>query len=203
MVTPAMLIRTDPELLPLLAATPADWAATALADLSAFLLDHASCERKAAMLCLSMVSQYPDRPFLVEPLITLAREELDHFQQVYRLLGRRGLVLGQDEKDPYVNEFLKAARSGPRERLLDRLVIAALIEARGCERFGLVADYLDDPELKPFYAMLSRAEAGHYRVFIRIAERFFTPAEVQAAVDRLAPLEARAMLGSPFRHALH
>jgi tRNA-(ms[2]io[6]A)-hydroxylase len=178
------------ELLPLRAATPAGWAAFVASGFDDFLLDHASCERKAAMLCLSLVAQYSDRPFLVEPLVTLAREELDHFGQVYRLLNSRGLILGQDEKDPYVNELLKTARSGPLERLLDRLALSALIEARGCERFGLLAEALTDPELRAFYQTLSRAEAGHYRVFIRIAERFFPPAEVEAAVDRLAPLEA-------------
>ena len=191
------------ERLPLLAPTPPDWTATVLTGFDAFLLDHASCERKAAMLCMSLVAQYGDRPFLVEPLVTLAREELDHFQQVYRLLAARGLVLGQDAKDPYVNELLKAARSGPLERLLDRLVLSALIEARGCERFGLLADALVEPSLKAFYAMLARAEAGHFRVFTRIAERFFPTPEVAAALARLAPVEAQVMLASPFRHALH
>ena len=198
MQTPELL-----DLLPLAAATPAAWTRTVLAGFDAFLLDHASCERKAAMLCLSLVAQYGDRPFLVEPLVTLAREELDHFQQVYRLLVGRGLTLGQDAKDPYVNELLKAARSGPLERLLDRLVLSALIEARGCERFGLLSDGLEDSELKSFYWTLARAEAGHYRVFLRIAARFFPVAAVDAAVERLAPVEAQVMLASPFRHALH
>ena len=191
------------ERLPLVASTPSGWAFRVVEDFDRFLLDHASCERKAAMLCLSLVAQYGDRPFLVEPLVTLAREELDHFQQVYRLLTARGLVLGQDEKDPYVNELLKAARSGPSERLLDRLVLSALIEARGCERFRLIADALSDPTLKAFYTVLSRAEAGHYRVFIRIAERFFAAEAVSAATERLAHIEAGVMLASPFRHALH
>lgn len=191
------------DLLPLVSPTPAGWTAVVLAGFDDFLLDHASCERKAAMLCMSLVAQYADRPFLVEPLVTLAREELDHFLQVYRLLVSRGLVLGQDAKDPYINELLQAARSGPLDRLLDRLVLSALIEARGCERFGLLAEALTEPDLKAFYTALARAEAGHYRVFIRIAERFFPPSTVAAAVERLAPIEARVMLGSPFRHALH
>jgi len=193
----------DLDILPLRVATPEIWAGVALADFDAFLLDHASCERKAAANCMSFIARCSDRPALVEPLVSLAREELEHFGQVYRLIQRRGLCLGPDEKDPYVNLLLGGVRKEPQERLLDRLIAASLIEARSCERFQLVAQRLEDPELRDFYQTLCRSEAGHYRVFVRIAARLFPEAAVAEALERLARREAEAMLATPFRAAVH
>ena len=188
---------------PLKAATPAGWAAVALADFDAFLRDHAACERKAAALCLSFVAKYLEHPFVVEPMISVAREELEHFQQVFRILTRRGLSPGKDEKDPYVKGLQAVMRHTEDGRLLDRLVVSALIEARSCERLELVAEALVDPELKDFYATLARVEAGHYKVFLKIAERFFDKETVAVAVDRLATAEAAVMLATPWRAAVH
>lgn len=189
--------------LPLKAPTPQAWTEVVLSAFDTFLLDHASCERKAAALCLSFIAKYSDFPFVAEPMVTLAREELDHFGQVYRLITRRGLKLGLDERDPYVNTLLSVMRSNPEERLLDRLVVSGLIEARGYERFLLLAEALTDPELKDFYETLGRAEAGHYRVFIRIAERMYPKGEVERAVERLATKESEIMLASALRPAVH
>ena len=189
--------------LPLKAPTPQAWVEVVLGDFDTFLKDHASCERKAAALCLSFIAKYSEHPFLAEPMVALAREELDHFAQVYRLITRRGLTLGLDERDPYVNALLKVMRPQPAERLLDRLIVSGLIEARGYERFLMLADALEDPELKDFYETLGRAEAGHYRVFLRIAERLYPAAAVEQAVERLATEEARLMLASDLRPAVH
>ncbi len=198
-----------PALEVLVAPTPAGWAQAALADFGAFLVDHASCERKAVAHCFSLVVKYSDRPLLTETMATLAREELDHFQQVYRILQKRGLRLGGDDKDPYVNEVLhRGVRHHlPNERLLDRLLIAGVIEARGCERFDLIADALpacgEPPEMVEFYRELARAEAGHYRVFVRVAEKLWPDTDVAAALARLAAIESEVMLASPWRSALH
>ncbi len=192
-----------PERSPLQAWTAPGWAAVALADFPAFLQDHAACERKAAAACLSLVGKYSEHPFLVEPLVSLAREELEHFQQVFRLLTKRGIKLALTDKDPYVKALLAKARHGDDEHLVDRLVISALIEARSCERFELVAAEIKDPELADFYATLARAEAGHHRVFLRIAERFFAPAVVAAALNRLGAAEAEIMRAVVWRPAVH
>lgn len=185
------------------AATAPGWAAQATKDFAAFLADHADCERKAAASCLSFVGKYHEHAFLVDPLLTLAREELEHFQQVYRIMAKRGVTMRLAEPDPYVNGLLAAVRTGETERLIDRLVVSAFVEARSCERLQLVADELTDPELKDFYATLARAEAGHHKVYLRIAERFATPDALAEAVDRLGVQEAAVMRATPWRSAVH
>jgi tRNA-(ms[2]io[6]A)-hydroxylase len=185
-------VRTDPA-----------WVAVVLADFDAFLLDHACCERKAAALCLSYIARHADKPALVEPLIALAREELAHFQQVYRLIQQRGLRLGPDEQDAYARGLLAAARQPIPERFLDRLVIAALIEARGYERFHLLAAHLPDPELARFYREFADAEAGHFRLFLRAARRLYAEAEVEESVARLSDVEAHLVRTLPHRPGVH
>ena len=188
---------------PLLNRTAQGWAEVALANFGAFLQDHAQCERKAAASCLSYVSKYPNITMLVDPMISLAREELEHFAQVFRLLQKRSLPLVIAEKDLYVNELIKHVRTGPEERFLDRLVVSALVEARSCERLQLVAEHLKDLELADFYHTLARAEAGHFRVFFRLAERLFPKPDVRSAIERLTIAEDAAMKGAPWRAAVH
>ena len=187
----------------LLTKTPAEWADVALSDFPAFLVDHASCERKASAVGMSFVVRYPDRPLLIDPMIHFAREELEHFHQVYRLLHQRGLRLGPDEENVYVNRLIKAVRNGRDERFLDRLLTTSLLEARGCERLHLVAEKLEDDDLKQFYARLARAEARHKDVFMEIAESYFPKDVVHARLAQLKEVEAEAMASVPFRSALH
>lgn len=189
--------------LPLKTRTPSAWTAVVLADFASFLVDHAACERKAASTCMALVSRYLERPVLVEPLTALAREELEHFQQVYRLMTRRGLMLAPDAKDEYVNSLIAGMRSGRDERLLDQLCVSALIEARSCERFAVLTEALTDPELREFYAGLTRSEAGHARVFVRLAERIFPQTEVDQALDRWLALEDQVTQRLPLRAAVH
>lgn len=190
--------------MPLQVATPADWVSAPLADFPAFLQDHASCERKAAATCMSMVAKYSDRHALVEPMVSLAREELEHFAQVYRVMHRMGVELGDDCKDDYVRKILRACRHEDRDQtFLDRLVISGLIEARGWERFAMLGKALSDPELGDFYQTLARSEAGHYKVFLRLAEHYFPKEEVDEAVTRLAAAEADALTSTPWGPRLH
>jgi tRNA 2-(methylsulfanyl)-N6-isopentenyladenosine37 hydroxylase len=190
-------------MLTLKSTTPADWAAFALRDFDAFLIDHASCERKASAVGMSFVVRYPDRSRLVEQMIQFSREELEHFHQVYRLIAQRGLQLAPDEEDPYVNLLMKEVRTGRDERFLDRLLVSALIEARGAERIALIADALEDPKLKHFYARLGRAEGHHRELFLEIALHYFPEDVVLPRLDQLLAAEAAAIAAVPYRHALH
>jgi tRNA 2-(methylsulfanyl)-N6-isopentenyladenosine37 hydroxylase len=189
--------------LPLKSKTKEGWAALALKDVDALLLDHASCERKAAAQCMSLIAAYPDYQILVEPLVALAREELLHFTQVSRLINKRGIEVRGDEKDPYVTKLVKSMRNQRDKRLLDRLVISAFIEARSCERLFLLADEVEDKELSDFFASLAKEEAGHYKVFMNLAERCFSVDEVAARHGELREIEDEAMKSVSIRCAIH
>ncbi len=183
--------------------TPSDWAPQALRDFDAFLLDHASCERKASSVGMSFVVRYPDRTALLEPMIQFAREELEHFHQVYRLISRRGLVLGPDQPDEYVNLLMREVRYGRQERFLDRLLTSSIIEARGAERLRLVAEALEEGELRHFYARLARAEEHHCDLFDEIARLYFPREIVDSRKSYLLDREAEAIQSVPYRCALH
>ena len=184
--------------------SPSQWAEHVVEHFDTFLQDHAACERKASALAMSFVVKYPDRSLLIDPMIALAREELEHFQQVYHLIRQRGQALvAKDEKDLYVNEILKSLRHGRDERFLDRLIMSGLVEARGNERFSLLADHLDDPQLKKFYKDLALKEAGHCKIFIKIAKQYFDENHVEEALERISIIESKAMLASPVCSKLH
>jgi tRNA 2-(methylsulfanyl)-N6-isopentenyladenosine37 hydroxylase len=183
--------------------TPPDWAPRALEDFDSFLLDHASCERKASAVGMSFVVRYPDREKLVGPMIQFAREELEHFHQVFRLIERRGLRLRDDEPDEYVNQMMVHVRTGRDERLLDRLIVSALIEARGHERLSLVTDQLSDPALKDFYGRLARAEAHHHHFFLEMAGLYFSPKVLLPRLETFLDLESESIRSVPYRSALH
>jgi len=183
--------------------TPDDWAPKALSNFDAFLIDHASCERKASAVGLSFVVRYPDRPALIEPMIQFAREELEHYHQVCKIILERGLTLAPDEEDPYVNRVMREVRTGRDERLLDRLLVSSLIEARGAERIALVADHLEDPKLKTFYARLARAEEHHRDFFLEIARLFFSEEVIAPRLDYLLDVEAASIRAVPYRSTLH
>jgi len=183
--------------------TPPDWASTALSDFDAFLLDHASCERKACAVGLSFVVGYPERTLLIEPMIQFAREELEHFHQVYRIIESRGLQLGEDSPDEYVNFMMKEVRTGREQRLLDRLLVCSLIEARSHERLELVAHAMTDEKLRHLYARLARAEGHHKDFFLDVARLYFSDAIVRSRLDYFTELEARAIRSVPIRSAMH
>ena len=183
--------------------TPPEWAATALSNFDAFLLDHAACERKASAVGLSFVVRYPDRTELIEPMIQFAREELEHFHQVARVVLDRGLQMAGDEPDEYVNILMKAVRTGRDERFLDRLLVSSAIEARGFERLTLIADKIEEPKLKTFYERLARAEGHHKDFFLEIARLYFSEAAIGTRLDQILDLEAAAIQAVPHRSALH
>ena len=184
-------------------ATPPAWVECVISDFDQFLLDHASCERKASAMAMSFVAHYPDRSELVDSMIELAQEELAHFAATYRHIAERGLTLRADEKDPYVGALLRLSRNGTEAYFLDRLLLAGIIEARGCERFGLLADALPACALKGFYQDITRSEARHHSLFLRLARTYFAEEEVRARLDELLIREADIVCELPLRAALH
>jgi tRNA 2-(methylsulfanyl)-N6-isopentenyladenosine37 hydroxylase len=189
--------------MPLRELTPPGWLEVVMNDIPSFMQDHASCERKASAMAMSMVNKFPDHEALIEPMICLAKEELAHFHEVYRLLHKRGIPLNADEKNPYVTALLRPVRHSREEYFLDRLLVACLIEARSCERFTIVAEALQDPDLAPFYQRLAREEAGHFRVFLRLARHYFSEQKVYDRLQYLLDVESTAMLAVPVRAAVH
>ena len=187
----------------LLISTEPEWVETVLADFDTFLLDHANCERKAVALAMSMVAKYPDRPTLVGPLIDLAKDELDHFREVYALLEERGLLLAKDEPDPYVNRLLACARHGRDERLIDRRLISSIIETRGAERFRILAETIQDEGLREFYERLWKCEVKHSHQFAHILLQEFDENIVYPRLHELMQLEAEIVPTLELRPALH
>jgi tRNA-(ms[2]io[6]A)-hydroxylase len=183
--------------------TPSEWLKVVFSDFDAFLMDHALCERKASAMGLSLVAKYPERHAIIDPLIAFAREELEHFHIMYRVLAERRLCLPADEKDVYVNGLRRHLRARGDELLLDRLLVSGVVEARGCERLQLVAGALDPGPLKETYLELTRAEARHHALFFRLAEHYFTPSEIRARAAELFDAEAELVRELPFRPAVH
>lgn len=184
-------------------ATPVAWTQAVLADFDSFLNDHAAAEKKASGMALSMALHYNDRPDIVAAMADLAVEELDHFRAVVRLLHQRGLQLARDRKDPYVNALRAAVRSGREQYFLDRLLLGAVVEARGCERFGLIAEALSAGELKTFYAAIAASEARHQGLFEHLARAHFPARAVDARLSEWLDIEAGIIAAQPVRAALH
>jgi len=172
-------------------------------DFDRFLLDHAAAEKKASGMALSMVSHYPDRTRLVAAMTDLAVEEMVHFREVVKLVQSRGLVLGADEKDPYVNAIRALIRQGSDVYLLDRLLTAGVIEARGAERFGLVAEALPEGDLKNFYRSITRSECRHFELFLDLAREYFSAEVIESRWQALLDAEGEIIRDLPLRAALH
>ncbi len=184
--------------------TPAEWLDCVNANLGAFLQDHASNERKVATSALTLATHYPFRDELVGAMIELAREELEHFHQVWELLRGMGMSLALDAPDPYMKPIMKLARRRDHEHyLMDRLLLFGMVEARGCERFRMLSEGLKDPQLREFYAELTRCEARHHGLFVRLAKTYFDPADVVSRLDELLDAEAEVSRGLAVRPALH
>ena len=154
------------------------WVNLAEMQLEERLTDHAYCEQKAATTCISLIQRYPDRVEMVEVLAPIVTEEWGHFRMVLAELKKRKLQLGKQRKDDYVNKLLEFQKKdgSVEDRLLDRLLTMALIEARSCERFKRLSEGLDDKYMRNFYKKFMESEAGHYTLFINLAE-FYLPKE--------------------------
>jgi tRNA-(ms[2]io[6]A)-hydroxylase len=171
------------------------WVKLAESNLEALLTDHAFCEQKAASNAISLVVTYPDKTELVKTLLPIAREELEHFEQVHKIILHLGFSLGFEQKDAYVNELLSFVRKGQGREiaLLDRLLFAAMIEARSCERFKMLSEKIENELLRTFYRNLMESEAGHYTTFIKLAKEYCPKDEVQERWNAFLAFEASIM----------
>lgn len=151
------------------------WVNLAEMDLEEILTDHAYCEQKAATSCISLIQAYPERKELVRMVAPIVTEEWGHFRLVINELDKRNLDLGRQRKDEYVNKLLAFQPRGltHQDRLLEKLLVCALIEARSCERFRLLSLHINDDDLKDFYHRFMVSEAGHYRLFLDLANLYF------------------------------
>ncbi|MEM9674743.1 MAG: tRNA-(ms[2]io[6]A)-hydroxylase [Bacteroidota bacterium] len=181
------------------------WLDTVMNDFDSFLQDHADCERKASAMAMSFVAKYPDRHEIIPELIETGIEELEHFQQVYKLMQQRGVSLAQEmAPDMYIKQLMALGHGGtPQTRFRDRLLLASLIECRGCERFKLVSEAQEDAELSRFYKVLWASEAKHSHIFIHMAMRYFDETEVLNRLDELIEAESRIVEELPLKAALH
>ncbi|WP_242087323.1 tRNA-(ms[2]io[6]A)-hydroxylase [Aestuariivivens sediminis] len=159
------------------------------------LTDHAFCEQKATSTAISLIVSFPEYTELVEEMIALVKEEISHFKMVHDKIVDRGWVLGRDRKDQYVVELVKFfPKGGSRTtQLVHRLLYAALIEARSCERFRLLSEELQDKELAEFYRKLMVSEANHYTMFLGFARQYGKKQEVDAKWQQLLDYEAQIM----------
>ena len=150
------------------------WVNIVESNIDGILTDHAWCEQKAATNCISLIVGNPELTEMVETLIKIAQEELSHFEMVHEKIKARGKVLGPERKDDYVNELYKFMKRGGGKiySLVDRLLFAAMIEARSCERFRVLSENIKDEDLKKFYRDLMISEANHYTVFLNFARKY-------------------------------
>ncbi|MDE0951897.1 MAG: tRNA-(ms[2]io[6]A)-hydroxylase [Halioglobus sp.] len=188
---------------PLRYATPTAWTDAVLADFDRFLLDHATAEKKASGMAISMLSHYPDRTELVTAMADLAIEELTHYREVLKWIHQRGLTTAPDQKDPYVVAFRQSLRQGREVYFLDRLLLASIIEARGAERFALVANALEPGPLKKFYQSIARSEERHYELFLDLAKKYLPDDMIDHRWKELLDIEAKIVVDLPIRAALH
>lgn len=200
----------DEHVAALVVQTPAGWAEVAMSDLPATMSDHAHAEKKAALSALSLLSREPQRTDLARRMSRLAQEELSHLDAVLRRLRQRGWVLAPDRPDRYAGALLRLRRTGGAQALVDRLLCAALIEARSWERLHLLGDALSAPpadagvsELGSFYRELAASEAGHYRLFVELARTECPGEDVEARLAELAGAEADIIRSLPHEPRIH
>jgi tRNA-(ms[2]io[6]A)-hydroxylase len=174
-------------------------------NISEILTDHAWCEQKAASNAISMIVKYSDHADLVDDLGKIAVEEMEHFNLVVAKIKERGFVLGPERKDDYVNDLMQFMhKGGSREQqLVDRLLFAAMIEARSCERFKMLSEKVDDEDLRQFYFSLMASEAGHYATFIGFARKYGKGIDVDKRWKEFLEYEASIMANYGRKETMH
>jgi tRNA-(ms[2]io[6]A)-hydroxylase len=177
------------------------WVNLAEMKLEEILTDHAYCEQKAATTCISLIQRYSDREEMVEELSPLVTEEWGHFRMVLSELKKRNLTLGKQRKDAYVNKLLEFQKKdgSVEDRLLDRLLTLALIEARSCERFKRLSEGLEDEYMRSFYRKFMESEAGHYTLFINLSELYLPKEKVRKRWNEWLKYEKEVMKSAEVR----
>ncbi len=182
------------------------WVDVAEKNLEEVLTDHAYCEQKAASSAISFIVTFPEHLELVEAMADLAQEEMDHFQQVIKKMKARGFVLGRERKDPYVHDLQAFFEKGGSRKqvLVNRLLLAAMIEARSCERFRILSENLNDDELSEFYARLMKSEANHYSLFLQLAKKYGgDEIDVESIWNSFLIFEGRVMQNYGTKEQMH
>jgi tRNA-(ms[2]io[6]A)-hydroxylase len=180
------------------------WANIAEGNLSEILTDHAWCEQKAATNSITLITMLPEYPEMVTELLKIAQEELDHFSQVHEIILKRGYELGRARKDDYVNDLSKFIIQGSRtDLIIDKMLFAAMIEARSCERFKVLTENVRDEELKVFYRELMISEAGHYTTFIGFARQLGDEEKVNRRWEEWLEYEAKIIQSYGTKESIH
>lgn len=181
------------------------WVNIAEKNIEEILSDHAFCEQKAASTAISLIVSFPEYTELVQEMIALVEEEMSHFKMVHDLILERGFTLGRDRKDDYVSRLLQFfPKGGSRTtQLAHRLLYAALIEARSCERFRLLSEHLEDKKLAKFYRKLMISEANHYSSFLGFARQYGERKEVDTKWEALLEFEAEIMKTLSVNETIH
>ncbi|WP_288789898.1 tRNA-(ms[2]io[6]A)-hydroxylase [uncultured Elizabethkingia sp.] len=180
------------------------WANIAEGNLGEILTDHAWCEQKAATNAITLITMLPEYPEIVTELLAIAQEELDHFNQVHEIIKQRGYTLSRPRKDDYVNDLFKFIVQGTREELIiDKMLFAAMIEARSCERFKVLTENIKDEELKVFYNDLMISEANHYTTFIKFARQLGDSEKVNQRWEEWLEYEAKIIQSYGKKETIH
>lgn len=181
------------------------WANIAEGNLEEILTDHAYCEQKAASNAISLIILYPEYTDLVKEMTALVREEMEHFGRVHDIIIKRGYTFGRERKDDYVNEMYKFMRPGgsKQQQLIERLLFAAMIEARSCERFRVLSENIQDQELAAFYHELMISEATHYTTFINFARKYGEGIDVDARWQQFLDFEATVVARYGKKETIH
>lgn len=181
------------------------WVNIAETNIAEILTDHAWCEQKAASNAISLIVNNSEKEVLVHELTAIAIEEMQHFQMVISLIKRRGYTLGRERKDDYVNQLMKfAKKDGSRnEAFIDRLLFAAMIEARSCERFRVLSKSIKDKELATFYHELMISEAGHYTVFLGFAKKYAEEVNVDKRWKEWLEFEGKLVISYGKKEHIH
>ena len=181
------------------------WVKLVAQNISEILTDHAWCEQKAASNAISTIVRYPDLTDMVEELTAIAQEEMEHFGMVLEKIKARGFTLGHERKDDYVGQLSKfIKRGGSREgQIVDRLLFAAMIEARSCERFKMLSERIEDADLAEFYRELMISEAGHYTTFLKLARKYGGGIDVDARWQECLEFEADIIKNYGKKETMH
>lgn len=181
------------------------WANIAEDNIQEILTDHAWCEQKAATNAIGLITMLPERPDIVTELLAIAQEELEHFGQVLEIIKKRGYTFGRTRKDDYVNELVNfIQKGGHRDTLIvDKMLFAAMIEARSCERFKVLTENIKDEELKKFYKELMISEANHYTTFIGFARELGDPDQVNKRWEEWLEYEAKIIKSYGNKETIH
>jgi tRNA-(ms[2]io[6]A)-hydroxylase len=179
------------------------WIKAVKKNLNVTIADHAHCEKKAALTGMNLLNKYPGKTELAFAMSDLVEEEIGHFRAVMKILTSRKVVLSPDTGDEYARALFNELRKNKPERFMDHLLVAAIIEARSCERLQILAENLEDDTLRKFYKTLAASEAGHYMTFVKHAELYFDKEDVKTRLDELTDIEAELVKSLPNHPTMH